>query len=89
MRGQYAPSFLAGYRSACELLTGLRTQFSLFPPQMARFWVLWTHAFSSSVSDSILVIEFGRSLTFECLVDRSCCHLSSHIARSQRLHQQP
>lgn len=50
MNSPYAPSFLAGYRSACELIGMLRTQFDLFPKQIARFWVLWTHAFSSSVS---------------------------------------
>jgi hypothetical protein len=50
MSSPFAPSFLAGYRSACELISGLRTQFDLFPTQIARFWVLWTHAFSSSVS---------------------------------------
>lgn len=49
MRSQFAPSFLAGYRGACEILNNLRIQFDLFPAQIARFWVLWTHAFSSSV----------------------------------------
>ncbi|KAH0831116.1 hypothetical protein J3R83DRAFT_13682 [Lanmaoa asiatica] len=49
MQSQYAPSFLAGYRSACEILSNLRVQFDLFPAQIARFWVLWTHAFSSTV----------------------------------------
>ena len=49
MQSPYGPSFLAGYRSACEILSNLRVQFGLFPAQIARFWVLWTHAFSSSV----------------------------------------
>ncbi|EIW79658.1 hypothetical protein CONPUDRAFT_144866 [Coniophora puteana RWD-64-598 SS2] len=49
MRSPYAPSFLAGYKSACELLGNLRYAFKRFPAQMARFWVLWTHCFSSSV----------------------------------------
>jgi hypothetical protein len=78
IRGPYAPSFLAGYRSACELLTGIRTQFSLFPAQIARFWVLWTHAFSSSVSGFIFVLEFGQLLTFnlDLLTGHAviCCH---------------
>ncbi|KAG1721461.1 hypothetical protein EDB19DRAFT_1898323 [Suillus lakei] len=39
MNSPFAPSFLAGYRSACELIGGLRTQFDLFPAQIARFWV--------------------------------------------------
>ena len=50
LRSPYSPSFLAGYRSACILLSSLREQFALFPVQIARFWVLWTHAFSSAVS---------------------------------------
>jgi hypothetical protein len=50
MSSPFAPSFLAGYRSACELISGLPAQFDLFPAQIARFWVLWTHAFSSSMS---------------------------------------
>lgn len=49
MQSQFAPSFLAGYHSACEIVSNLRIQFDLFPAQVARFWVLWTHAFSSSV----------------------------------------
>lgn len=58
MQSQYAPSFLAGYRSACEILSNLRVQFDLFPAQIARFWVLWTHAFSSSVG----TFHLGRSV---------------------------
>lgn len=49
MRSPFAPSFLAGYRSACTLLSALREQFEMFPTQIARFWVLWTHAFSAAV----------------------------------------
>ncbi|THH32859.1 hypothetical protein EUX98_g1327 [Antrodiella citrinella] len=49
LRSQYAPSFLAGYRSACNLLSEMRDQFAKFPTQIARFWVLWTHAFSAVI----------------------------------------
>ncbi|KAH7921473.1 hypothetical protein BV22DRAFT_1038640 [Leucogyrophana mollusca] len=61
MNSQYAPSFLAGYRSACELLGSLRTQYDLFPAQIARFWVLWTHAFSSSVMLASVVTHASGS----------------------------
>ncbi|KAH7882993.1 hypothetical protein F5I97DRAFT_1815347 [Phlebopus sp. FC_14] len=61
MNSPFAPSFLAGYRSACELLGGLRTQFDLFPAQIARFWVLWTHAFSSSVMLASVVTHASGS----------------------------
>ncbi len=50
MRSPYAPSFLAGYRSACALISTVREQFNINPVQIARFWVLWTHAFSSAVN---------------------------------------
>jgi len=49
IKSQYAPSFLAGYRSACTIVNAVKQQFTLFPSQIARFWVLWTHAFSASV----------------------------------------
>ncbi|KIP07741.1 hypothetical protein PHLGIDRAFT_127425 [Phlebiopsis gigantea 11061_1 CR5-6] len=49
LRSQYAPSFLAGFRSACSLIATIREQFNINPVQIARFWVLWTHAFSASV----------------------------------------
>jgi hypothetical protein len=58
IKSQYAPSFLAGYRSACDLIGSVKMQFSLFPAQIARFWVLWTHAFSSAVSH----LQFHSSL---------------------------
>ena len=50
LRSQYAPSFLAGYRAACSLILTVREQFLINPVQISRFWVLWTHAFSSAVS---------------------------------------
>ncbi|KAJ7594208.1 fungal-specific transcription factor domain-containing protein [Mycena floridula] len=57
----YAPSFLAGYRSACVLLGSIKKQFTLFPAQISRFWVLWTHAFSASVMISSVVTNGPRS----------------------------
>ncbi|KAF5392776.1 hypothetical protein D9757_001017 [Collybiopsis confluens] len=61
IKSQYAPSFLAGYRSACDLLEAVRKQFNKFPAQIARFWVLWTHAFSSTVMISSVVTHGSRS----------------------------
>ncbi|KAI0816939.1 fungal-specific transcription factor domain-containing protein [Trametes gibbosa] len=63
MRSQYAPSFLAGYRSACALLGSIRDQFVSFPVQIARFWVLWTHAFSACVMMGSVVTRGGTSKT--------------------------
>ncbi|KAJ7242063.1 hypothetical protein C8J57DRAFT_981855, partial [Mycena rebaudengoi] len=61
IKSPYAPSFLAGYRSACDLLASLRLQFNAFPAQIARFWVLWTHAFSSAIMLSSVVTHATRS----------------------------
>ncbi|KAL0946244.1 hypothetical protein HGRIS_012501 [Hohenbuehelia grisea] len=61
IKSPYAPSFLAGYRSACNLIAALRKQFDRFPRQIARFWVLWTHAFSSAVMLSSVVIHSTKS----------------------------
>lgn len=54
IKSQYAPSFLAGYRSACMIIASVKLQFTMFPAQIARFWVLWTHAFSASVGNILL-----------------------------------
>jgi len=58
IKSQYAPSFLAGYRSACTIIESVKQQFSLFPAQIARFWVLWTHAFSSAVGVTFTFFAF-------------------------------
>ncbi|KAG6848992.1 hypothetical protein H0H93_012161 [Arthromyces matolae] len=61
IRSQYAPSFLAGYRSACTILSSVRQAFGSFPGQIARFWVLWTHCFSASVMLASVVTHSSRS----------------------------
>ncbi|KAI0672081.1 fungal-specific transcription factor domain-containing protein [Trametes maxima] len=82
MRSQYAPSFLAGYRSASALLSTIREQFALFPVQIARFWVLWTHAFSACVMMGSVVTRGGTSKTAQAALGelRSACELFEHAA---------
>ncbi|KAH9846704.1 hypothetical protein C2E23DRAFT_872217 [Lenzites betulinus] len=82
MRSQYAPSFLAGYRSACALLGSLRDQFALFPVQIARFWVLWTHAFSACVMMGSVVTRGGTSKTAQAALSelRLACDLFERAA---------
>ncbi|OSX56730.1 hypothetical protein POSPLADRAFT_1083705, partial [Postia placenta MAD-698-R-SB12] len=63
LKSQYAPSFLAGYRSACAFLGTIRDQFAIFPIQIARFWVLWTHGFSSAVMLASVVTHGGTTKT--------------------------
>ncbi|RDB28185.1 putative transcriptional regulatory protein C1F7.11c [Hypsizygus marmoreus] len=61
IKSQYAPSFLAGYRSACTIIGSVKQQFSMFPAQIARFWVLWTHAFSAAVMLASVVTHSSQS----------------------------
>ncbi|KAI0260057.1 hypothetical protein BC834DRAFT_1013816 [Gloeopeniophorella convolvens] len=61
MRGTYAPSIMSGYRSACEILSNLRTAFNLFPARVARFWVLWTHGFSAAVTLALVPVRAPQS----------------------------
>ena len=50
MRSQYLRSFNAGYLSAINLLKTAHELFKLFPSRIARYSVIWSHAFSSCVS---------------------------------------
>ncbi|KAH8080733.1 fungal-specific transcription factor domain-containing protein [Cristinia sonorae] len=63
LKSQYAPSFLAGYRSACTLLSEMRDQFARFPVQIARFWVIWTHGFSAVVMLASVVTHGATTKT--------------------------
>jgi hypothetical protein len=75
IKSQYAPSFLAGYRSACNIVGSVKLQFKLFPARIARFWVLWTHAFSASVClFFLLFLKLSVLISFIYLY-RSCWHL--------------
>ncbi|KAI0741386.1 fungal-specific transcription factor domain-containing protein [Daedaleopsis nitida] len=61
LRSAYAPSFLAAYRSSSTILKVVRDQFALFPEMCARFWVIWTFAFSSAVVFATVVTRGPRS----------------------------
>ncbi|KAI0752488.1 fungal-specific transcription factor domain-containing protein [Daedaleopsis nitida] len=82
MRSPFAPSFLAGYRSASALLLGIREQFALFPTQIARFWVLWTHAFSACVMMGSVVTRGGTTKTAQAALGelRVACDLFERAA---------
>ncbi|PPQ92184.1 hypothetical protein CVT25_008958 [Psilocybe cyanescens] len=77
IKSQYAPSFLAGYRSACTIIGSVKLQFSMFPAQIARFWVLWTHAFSASVMLASVATHGSRSkIALAALLElRTACDL--------------
>ncbi|KAJ3500770.1 hypothetical protein NLJ89_g9642 [Agrocybe chaxingu] len=83
IKSPYAPSFLAGYRSACTILGSVKQQFTLFPAQIARFWVLWTHAFSASVMLASVATHSSRSkMAPAALLEiKNACDLFEEAAR--------
>ncbi|KAG6829926.1 hypothetical protein H0H87_009784 [Tephrocybe sp. NHM501043] len=48
LKSPYAPSFLAAYRAASTILKSVREQFGIWPNSCARFWTMWTFAFSAA-----------------------------------------
>ena len=50
LRSPFAPSFLAAYRSATQLLKVLRENFDAFSYLFIRLWPIWAHALAASVS---------------------------------------
>ncbi|KAH9474722.1 putative transcriptional regulatory protein C1F7.11c [Psilocybe cubensis] len=82
IKSQYAPSFLAGYRSACTIIASVKLQFSMFPAQIARFWVLWTHAFSASVMLASVATHSSRSkIALAALLElKTACELFESAA---------
>ncbi|PIL24842.1 transcription factor [Ganoderma sinense ZZ0214-1] len=61
LRSTYAPSFLAAYRSSSTVLKVVRDQFNMYPTVCARFWVIWTFAFSAAVVFATVVTRGPRS----------------------------
>lgn len=49
LKSPYAPSFLAAYRASSTILKSVREQFNVWPNTCARFWTMWTFAFSAAV----------------------------------------
>ncbi|KAG2007078.1 fungal specific transcription factor domain-containing protein, variant 3 [Coprinopsis cinerea AmutBmut pab1-1] len=82
IKSQYAPSFLAGYRSACTIINSVKQQFTFFPAQIARFWVLWTHAFSASVMIGSVVTHNPKcKVAPAALLElKTACDLFEHAA---------
>lgn len=62
LRSQYAPSFLAAYRSAVHILKTIREQFEIVPELCSRFWSTWTFAFSSAVSHIYVSLSYNEEL---------------------------
>ncbi|KAJ7220750.1 fungal-specific transcription factor domain-containing protein [Mycena pura] len=61
LKSIYAPSFLAAYRSSATILKSVREQFAVMPNACARFWTMWTFAFSAAVVFGTVVTRGPRS----------------------------
>jgi len=60
LKSPYAHSFVASYRAASTILKSVKEQFALFPNSCARFWTMWTFAFTAAVRK--LLFLFSSSL---------------------------
>ncbi|KAJ7234763.1 fungal-specific transcription factor domain-containing protein [Mycena haematopus] len=61
LKSTYAPSFLAAYRASATILKSVRDQFAAMPSSCARFWTMWTFAFSAAVVFGTVVTRGPRS----------------------------
>ncbi|KAF8656078.1 hypothetical protein AX16_002778 [Volvariella volvacea WC 439] len=61
LKSAYAPSFLAAYRASSTILKSVREQFNIWPNTCARFWTMWTFAFSAAVVLGTVVTRGPRS----------------------------
>ncbi|KAJ7476655.1 fungal-specific transcription factor domain-containing protein [Mycena latifolia] len=61
LKSTYAPSFLAAYRASATILKSVREQFAVMPNACARFWTMWTSAFSAAVVFGTVVTRGPRS----------------------------
>ncbi|TFK67014.1 hypothetical protein BDN72DRAFT_961339 [Pluteus cervinus] len=61
LKSAYAPSFLAAYRASSTILKSIREQFVIWPNTSARFWTMWTFAFSAAVVFGTVVTRGPRS----------------------------
>ncbi|ESK94884.1 hypothetical protein Moror_14051 [Moniliophthora roreri MCA 2997] len=87
LKSTYAPSFLAAYRASGTILKSVREQFSRFPNTAARFWTMWTFAFSAAVIFGTVVARGPRSpLASSAMIelDQACMLFSKAAVYSRR-----
>ncbi|CAK5274110.1 unnamed protein product [Mycena citricolor] len=61
LKSLYAPSFLAAYRASSTILKSVKDQYAVMPTMCARFWTMWTFAFSAAVVFGTVVTRGPRS----------------------------
>ncbi|EIW75306.1 hypothetical protein CONPUDRAFT_140195 [Coniophora puteana RWD-64-598 SS2] len=61
LKSAYAASFLAAYRASTTTLHTIQAQFRKHPILTARFWVVWSFAFSSAIVFGTIVTRGPKS----------------------------
>ena len=61
---EFSHSYLSAYRAAISMLKVIRSHYESFPNLVSRFWSLWSHAFSATVSLWTPVLNRDMILTF-------------------------
>jgi hypothetical protein len=51
LKSPYAHSFLSSFKAAGIILKSIKDQFNVWPNTCARFWVMWTFAFTAAVGN--------------------------------------
>ncbi|KAL0954257.1 hypothetical protein HGRIS_005385 [Hohenbuehelia grisea] len=87
LKSAYAPSFLAAYRASSTILKSVKEQFHTWPTSSARFWSMWTFAFSAAVVFGTVVTRGPRSpLATSAMgeLDQACILFSKAAVHSKR-----
>ncbi|KAG1747737.1 fungal-specific transcription factor domain-containing protein [Suillus paluster] len=90
LKSAYAPSFLAAYRASQTILRTVQQAFQEYPSLCARFWTVWTFAFSSAIVFGTIVTRGPRSpLASNAMkeLDDACLLFSRAAAHSRRAAQ--
>ncbi|KAF7324675.1 Zn(2)-C6 fungal-type domain-containing protein [Mycena kentingensis (nom. inval.)] len=87
LKSTYAPSFLAAYRASATILKSVRDQFAVMPNACARFWTMWTFAFSAAIVFGTVVTRGPRSPLATAAMtelEQACLLFSKAAAYSRR-----
>ncbi|OAX35675.1 hypothetical protein K503DRAFT_773227 [Rhizopogon vinicolor AM-OR11-026] len=90
LKSVYAPSFLAAYRSSQTILRTIQVAFAEQSSLCARFWTVWTFAFSAAIVFGTIVTRGPRSpLASNAMkeLDDACLLFSRAAAHSRRAAQ--
>ncbi|TFK48372.1 hypothetical protein OE88DRAFT_518683 [Heliocybe sulcata] len=61
LKSRYAQSFIAAYNASSVILNTISDQYEVCPDLVARFWIIWTYAFSAAVVFGTVVTRGPQS----------------------------